>query len=191
MSVLENPWGERYLDRYEKYFGSIKEYETYTPVEGKPSLQVFFYDNVVEDCKTIVTFGLSHYSVDIGMVTEIVCPISDAWYAVSFLLAAALSSIIKNKVPIGRGVCIDGITQNMPNFASNFNKDAIYFTSPFDFPKELQHLTYEKSSGHLLLAVLISRAEYLYIRQHGVDAFESLLEQSEADVYDLARASCV
>lgn len=67
----------------------------------------------------------------------------------------------------------------------------VYFSQPQQWD-ELGEVTLDDGRAvHWLLAVPISDGEYAYLREHGDDAFETLLEEKQVDYFDLERDPAV
>ena len=67
----------------------------------------------------------------------------------------------------------------------------LYFTAPSQWPKLNTTLKLATKKVTWLWAIPISEAESRYIAEKGDDEFETLLEQSDVDVYDIRRQSIV
>lgn len=67
----------------------------------------------------------------------------------------------------------------------------LYFTAPSHWPELNTTLALSTKKVTWLWAIPISDAESRYIAKHGDDRFESLLEESNADVFDIHRTSII
>lgn len=67
----------------------------------------------------------------------------------------------------------------------------LYLTAPFLWESELTMLDCETKKVSWLLAMPISESEYAYLKQHGEQALERLLEAQHADVTNPDRPSVV
>jgi hypothetical protein len=67
----------------------------------------------------------------------------------------------------------------------------LYFTAPSQWPELNKTLKLKTKKVTWLWAIPISEAESRYIAEHGDEKFESLLEESDADVFDIRRKSIV
>lgn len=65
----------------------------------------------------------------------------------------------------------------------------LYFTAPSFWGDALSSAVFGDKRVSWLLAIPVSDAELQYVRDHGDDAFERLLESRDADVTSLGRAS--
>lgn len=65
----------------------------------------------------------------------------------------------------------------------------VLFVPPFLWEDRVRTMTFDDKKVAWLLAVPISDAELEYARMHGHEALEDLLEQHDADIADLDRAS--
>jgi hypothetical protein len=76
-------------------------------------------------------------------------------------------------------------------YEANTELKHIYFTSPFLWSEQLKTLQLETKKVAWLLSILITDSEYQYLKQHGSDKFEELLEERDADVFNIARNSVI
>ena len=67
----------------------------------------------------------------------------------------------------------------------------LYFTAPSQWPELNQTLELATKKVTWLWAIPISEAESRYIAENGDEKFESLLEEADADVFDIRRESIV
>jgi hypothetical protein len=67
----------------------------------------------------------------------------------------------------------------------------LYFTAPFTWEEKLQTLTLEQKQVAWLMAVPVSDGEAEYLEEHGDEELERLLEEKNAEYYNLHRPSCV
>jgi hypothetical protein len=67
----------------------------------------------------------------------------------------------------------------------------LYLTAPFLWEKELKTLDCGTKKVSWLLAIPISEPEYSYLKEYGDQAFERLLEEQHADVFNPERPSVV
>jgi hypothetical protein len=124
-------------------------------------------------------------------VAEVCLPVDDGWKDVPYVLANALFFMIQNGMTMGLGLSISGIERISPQFASKFNKEAIYFTNIFGFSEGFSKIKCDEESGKMYLAFFISKSEHEFFKQHGAEEFESLLEAKKVDPFSLRRSSCV
>jgi antitoxin YqcF len=114
-----------------------------------------------------------------------VCQKNVKWFA--NLIATLAFYIIKQKLVYHPGFVFLDIG-NLYDFKSDLKH--IYFSDPFLWD-DLDPLQMETKKVAWLLIIPISDGEYKYLIEHGEDKFEELLEKSEANVFDLIRASIV
>jgi hypothetical protein len=69
--------------------------------------------------------------------------------------------------------------------------DHLYFTAPSQWPELNTTLKLQTKQVTWLWAIPISEAESRFIAEHGDDQFETLLEKSGANVFDIHRPSIV
>jgi antitoxin YqcF len=67
----------------------------------------------------------------------------------------------------------------------------VYFTAPFLWEESLRTLDFSTKRVAWLLAIPITDQEYNFIRSHGDEKFEDLLELNEVDIFDLNRKSVI
>ena len=83
----------------------------------------------------------------------------------------------------------------MPNFVCQFYASSklphLYLTAPFLWENELKMLDCGTKKVSWLLAMPISESEYSYLKEHGDQALECLLEKQHIDVSNLERPSVV
>ena len=90
------PWGECYLDHFEKHLGQHVTHETFEQNAHTPIIQVFGYDNVFGGCRAFCSFGFSNYARLVGQIAEVFMPVDDGWDDTAFLLADTLFYIIQH-----------------------------------------------------------------------------------------------
>lgn len=104
------------------------------------------------------------------------------------VLASAAFTIMQSDMVYHPGTVI-------PNLVAQHYPEAklphIYLTAPFIWKSELQTFECETKTVSWLLAMPISEAEYLFLREHGEHILENLLEKKNADFSDPNRVSVV
>jgi len=144
-----------------------------------------------KDLTAYATVGLSDYPMyqdnkefDVRVEIVGVCDSSIEWFP-NILSTSAFYVIQK-----GWLCCPGAVLKNVVNmYDSSTELKHIYFTSPFLWQEQLKTLQLETKKVAWLLSILVTDAEYNYIKQHGADKFEDLLEESDADVFNIARHS--
>jgi hypothetical protein len=143
-----------------------------------------------EGLTTYATVGLSDYPMyqdneEFHVRLEIIgaCCSEIKWFPNIFATSAFY--VIQN----GWLCCPGVVLQNVVNISDTKLKHA-YFTSPFLW-QELKTLQCETKKVAWLLSILISEAEYNYLKRNGSDQFEDLLEECNVDIFDIARPSVV
>lgn len=104
------------------------------------------------------------------------------------IIAEAAFTIIKSR-DVWRPGCF--IRDLVINYVPDFNLRSLYLTSPFFWERDLHELVLSEKVVNWLMCFPISEAELGYLEKYGVDKFESLLEETGADVFDTSRESCV
>lgn len=81
----------------------------------------------------------------------------------------------------------------MPNYVAEYYTDTVlphlYFTSPFPWEDELKSMDLPSKKVSWLLCFPISDAEHTFLKSHGEEKFEDMLETAGADIFDLNRHS--
>ncbi len=140
------------------------------------------------------TIGLSDYpnmvEVNNGekrnIPIEFIFTASKAYEKVPNILAACAFYIMKDKYECRPGTIFIGIPQF---YYPELSMKHIYFTEPFLWQDELEHLKLDSKKVTFLLCLPISEEELQYKLKYGDEALETLFEDNEIDVYDLNRAS--
>lgn len=156
-----------------------------------PRIQVLKYKSVFEECCVYNTLGFSKYDDVVGENVEVSMVVDEDFDSASYILANTLYYCIANRMKMGRGMAISGIENIDQSFAERYKKDAVYFTDPFAFPEEYSTVitgNHEKD-GRILLAMLITPAEYEYFSKNGAELFEELLESKGVDPFHISRDS--
>lgn len=189
--MAKSGWGEAYFDHYEQYLGRLVERKIFEPFAGDRKIQILAYDGAVPGCRIFASLGLSHYAEQTGRVAEVFAPVDSGWGQVYRVLANALSFLFQRQMPIERGTSISGIAEIDPEFVAQFDKDTVYLTLPYSMPLEVAKVRSSGGTGSLFLAIFLSASEAAYLRFHGCEALEDLLESKDVDPYNLGRRSAV
>jgi antitoxin YqcF len=189
MSSNEN-WGELFYDHFQRYLGNPMARKIYRQDGATPKIQILEFDNVFPGCKVFASFGASNYSETLGVRAEVVLPCDEGWSSVGGLLANVLFYLVQDRIELGIGVGIK-FGSIAPDFVERFGKTAIYFTNPFGLPPEFSAVKNDVETACVYLAILISEAEFDYFCNRGAAEFESVLERSGIDPYQVNRASCI
>ncbi len=96
--------------------------------------------------------------------------------------------VMKNKWFCRPGVVFERM---LSMYELSATMEHLYFTAPSQWPDLNTTLELATKKVTWLWAIPISEAESRFIAEHGDDRFESLLEESGADVVDIHRASIV
>jgi Suppressor of fused protein (SUFU) len=88
-------------------------------------------------------------------------------------------------------VCHPGTV--MPNYVAEYYKDTLlphlYFTSPFPWEDAVKSIDLPNKKVSWLLCFPISEAEYAFLKTHGEEKFEDMLESAGVNIFDLSRHS--
>lgn len=104
------------------------------------------------------------------------------------VLTTAAFYIMKDKWFCRPGVVFESM---VAEYKLSRSMQHLYFTAPSTWPELNTTLELSTKKVTWLWAIPISEAESKYIAENGDDRFESLLEESGADVFDIHRASIV
>ncbi|QDZ80226.1 suppressor of fused domain protein [Priestia megaterium] len=186
-------YGELYYDHYSKYLGEPIDREIYRNNEELPSIQILKYENVFGECFVFNTLGLSNYEEVLRGNMKISMVVDKAFNSTGYILANVLFYCLGNEIEIGRGTAVSGIESIEKSFYQKYDKNAVYFTEPFAFPKEYYELDTESTQqmGEVLLGFFISQAEYDFFITYGAEKFEELLEESDVDPFNVNRKSVI
>ena len=171
-------------DHYEKYLGDMLGADFYP----EQNLQLMGYQDAVEGCLTFGTMGLSLHKKELGCCCEAVLTAEEDLDICADLFVKVLCYIIARKLPLNKGMTIGGIDRLNPEFYGAHHKSAVYFTEPTMFTGAFREIGEE---CRIYMAFFITPEEESYIRTHGAEAFEKLLEQQKTDVISLDRAAVV
>jgi hypothetical protein len=180
-------WGTCFLDHFGKYFGDFGSRRVFTPDETAASIQILAYAKVFAGCLVFSSLGLSHYEAEVGGPAEAVLPVDEAWDIVPEVFASSLFFMVRNRLPVGRGVSIRGIDNLFPRFSAEYGKSAVYLTNPYNLPAEFSTVPCGAERGSVFLAFLISAREDEYFRANGAEVFEEHLEAAKVDPFSLRR----
>ncbi len=190
--IEKNCWGECYFDHFKKWLGTEKSSVNIFRYDALSwSIQIFSYDGIFEKCRTFCSFGLSHYTRELGTIGEVVLVANKGWNDIPEILSSMLFSMVTNHIPLDYGIAVAGIKKFNLTFHKKFSKVALYFTQPYAFPVEFETVdcAKTKSLGKMYLAFLISQEEYELFCQYGIEYFEHLFECHKIDPFEIQRPS--
>lgn len=102
------------------------------------------------------------------------------------IISSASFNVMRTQV-----VCHPGTV--MPNYVAEYYPNTslphLYFTSPFPWEDELKSMDLPSKKISWLLCFPISDAESTFLKSHGEEKFEDMLEAEGADIFDLNRHS--
>ncbi|MCS4533828.1 suppressor of fused domain protein [Neisseria montereyensis] len=175
-----NPNFRRYWDEDEKNYLDILN------VEDPMDASVNFWG----------TIGVSHFPNPIelkdggtkNISVEILMSGLKIYDNIPNILATCGFYITKNKWEVQPGSVF---MRMVDMYYSQLEMSHIMFVSPFLWEDKLQPLKLDSKTVHWLLAIPISQSELDYRNNNGLDALESLLEEKNADIFDLNRKSVI
>ena len=170
------------FEHYEKYLGEMLGADSYPAL----SLQLMGYQDAVENCLTFATMGLSLHEQALGCCCEAVLAAEEDYDRCADLFVKVLSFLIAKKLPLGPGMAIGGIDVLAPEFYGQYHKSALYFTEPTLFTGAFRKID---DRCRIFMAFFISPEEEQWLKAHGTEAFEKLLEEKKADIISLTRES--
>lgn len=176
--------GELLLDHYERFLGAYIGADIYH--NGRQELQILGFPNAIENSMVFATFGVSKYADMISNQCEMVLAVDEAYDECAELFANAVFYILSNQMAFGKGILIEGAGNIVGDFTEKFQKSALYFTDVFLLPTDFAAVT---GALRIYMCFFVSPKEAEFIKKYGSGKFENLLEQSEADVIALKRAS--
>jgi hypothetical protein len=106
----------------------------------------------------------------------------------SNVISTAAFFVIKDKWFCRPGIVFETM---LSMYEMSTTMEHLYFTAPSQWPALNTTLELATKTVTWLWAIPISEAESRFIAKHGDERFEDLLEESEADVFDIHRASIV
>lgn len=136
------------------------------------------------------TIGLSDYAIP-GQVqpplgAEIVGLSDQAEFA--HVLATASFCVINDEWVVEPGRVFPGV---VGAHFDDITVPNLMFVDPYLWENDLQAQAMESKTVAWVLGLPITDAEMELVREHGPEALENILEQSEIDIYDLQRPSVV
>lgn len=173
---------------------------------GKPSL-IAYWDDPHEHwvdlaiCRNAPSRGLTSYSTvnlsDAPLIQkgseypvriELVGACDSKLEEFANVLSTAAFFVMKDKWFCRRGVVFETLVSM---YKLSDTMEHLYFTAPSQWPELNTTLELATKKVTWLWAIPISEAESRYIAENGDDEFESLLEEADADVFDITRESIV
>lgn len=171
---------------------------------GKPSIREFVHDSMpltvdILSCADSPGAGFTSYSTlglsDHPMVNsqgefptrvEFAGVMESAAAGFHQVLGSAAFRVIRTREVVRPGrVFLDYVAEYFPDT----HLPHLYFTAPFFWGDALSGEVFGGKRVSWILAIPASDAEVQYVRDHGDDAFERLLEARDADVTSLRRPS--
>lgn len=171
--------GETILDHYEKYLGEYAGADVYADEECE--IQLLGFPETIKDCLLLATFGVSKYEE-----CEVILPVDDLYDECAEIFANSIFYALSNNIKIGRGVLIEGADNIVEGFSDKCGKTALYFTEAYPLPDEFATID---NKCHIYMGFFVSKKEAEYIKVHGSEQFEDILEEKEVDVINLNRSS--
>jgi len=185
-------WGECYLSHYERFLTPPISHQVFRGSPDKPAvIQILSHERVFDQCTVFSTMGVSRYHIELGKRSELVFPVDDGKLETPQILANVAFELVRGKVRIGRGIAVDGLGEMNPQFASKFDREAVYITTPGLFPREFNTVKCGDETGYMYLALYIARSEFQYFMDKGADRFEEALMRASVDPFELRRRKVV
>ncbi len=181
--------GEAYFDHYERFMRAPIGARKFAGDDGR-QVQILAYDGVFPQAMVFASLGVSQWTDCIGHVTEVVCVVDDALETAPALLANCLFYFAQRHSAMRRGTLVDSLGNLSPKFALRFGKSALYLTSCQGFPSDFSKVKLGgDNDGSLVQAVFLSKPEAQFLRENGVEAFETSLQGARVDPIALSRPS--
>ncbi len=173
--------GETILDHYEKYLGEYVGADVYADEERE--IQLLGFPETIKNCLVLATFGVSKYEE-----CEVILPVDDLYDECAEIFANSIFYALSNNIKIGSGVLIEGADNIVEGFSDKCGKTSICFTEAYPLPDEFAVVD---NKCHIYMGFFVSKKEAEYIKEHGSERFEDILEEKGIDVIDLYRSSVV
>lgn len=184
---MKNIAGEIY-SHYESFFGFPVDREVFR-LDSAASIQVLEFDGVLQGCKAFTTIGFCRQKIHRRQ--EAFVAIDSGFREITFILASTLFYYMHSRRPIQAGESKAGWSDLRPELARSCGKEAFYFMPPYPLPGEFASTQLASGEFEVLMAIPISIREHRYLQSNGVEAFESLMEDSKVDPFHLKRNSIV
>ncbi len=178
--------GEQILDHYHYYLGDYIAADPYS--DNIHQVQLMGFDNVIENCLLFATFGMSGYVAEINNCCEVVLAAECDYDKCAYTFMNAIFYALQNKMNFGRGTLVKGIENIDPEFSEKYDKTALYFTDVYILPEDFSMIN---NQCNVYIAFYVSKKEAQFIKDHGSEEFENVLEQSDVDVINLNRPSVI
>lgn len=196
---------------YEVRYGNGREKKAIFGIINKtlqsPPKVTAYYDNtdtyridmyIGADCHekgftTYSTIGLSEYPIYLTDITgrqivvEYIGICQSGYTEFADILASCAFNIIKNGCSCAPGMVYPNI---ICVYHEGLAMKHIYYTTPSSH-KELHEQQLDSRLIKWLLAIPISDNELEYLKEHGAEAFETLLEDNDTPFFDLSRPSVI
>lgn len=183
-----NNYGELYLDHYYKYFGDWTRLSTVEDLGTGNKMQLINYERVFESCVLVNTLGISKYKEITGENVEVTLVSDKDFEGTVRMFGEIMMFAVERGLRLVRGTAISGVGNLDRNFEDKYNKSALYITDHFGLPEGYWNVG---EQGKMVLAILISQEEYEYVVSEGPEKFESRLEESGGDPFEIGRKSSV
>lgn len=172
--------------------GTPKVYAYYNDNKSKTVDIATFYNGYLRGKITTSTLGFS--SRDTGLVVDEhplrveLMAAADKEYDgdIQHILSSAAFEIMDG-IPIGHGMIVDNIIQW---YIPNSQMKHCLFVTPQYWSK---YTSYFDNSTYVawLCLIPISDVERMYIKRHGFDAFDKIMERRNINIFDLNRSTIV
>ncbi len=188
--MIETGWAtDVFLRHYASVLGESTDSHLYGSEKLRAPIHLCRYDGIVPGASLLLTAGLSEYAHEIGCATEVALVTKSHADELSDFLVTAVRFAIANRLQIGPGFSLQGLSAVNPSLASECGKEALYFTELTSLPTELGKVDNASPELLILSAILISQAENDYFLDHGSEALETKLKDIGAAYKNIDRPS--
>jgi hypothetical protein len=187
----KNKFGEIILTHYEKFMGQPVFDWMFRLDDDVRSLQILGYDQFFRNSVVLASFGLSKFDPELGDLAEVYCPVDGMVDEAAEIFANTLFYLIQNRMAIGRGISICGVSSLNADFAARTGKAALYLGNAHGVPDGFPAITCEDEICYMYTMAFISENEHNFFVEHGADALEDLFDSKAVDPIELMRPSCI
>jgi hypothetical protein len=182
-------WTESYYQHYAKFFGTPSATTEWASENEGPPLRILTFDNVIRGCRIFATVGLAQYQSNMQGPCELYVPVDEAWDAMPEIVGNLARFAVRNGLVIHRGQTIAGISNINFEFASTYDKEALYVTDPYELPGQLGVVQRGAERGRLYAGLLVSEGELAFTTVPGALSLDEALDIFHLDRYMVARRS--
>jgi hypothetical protein len=180
-----------YLKHYESLFGNPTDMHVYGSDSFPTPFYVMQYDKVLPLGHLLLSAGLSDYAEQIGSRIEVALRVDQYVDEIGDFLITALHFAVREKLQIGDGFSLQGLSAVNSALANAIGKEAIYFTKLRGIRDGLAAIPGTEPPARVLSGVLISASENEFFLDHGAEDLESTLTESVLTDPSVKRAPIV